>query len=849
MSDEYNIDELPDGGFNFGVVNKKANSLDDYKINSQITKKVIPNAQLVYKEDSGYGVYDCQDEEKNDIKVSGVFLNPLTVGQTYEVMGKVISYRGERQLQSEVVKNVRPVNMTGIVSYLKTLRGIDEIKANLIYEIFGDQSLDVLSTNPMKVANEIKGIGKKSVESWQEQLEKLKDNQQTMTVLLSYGLTVKQAKFLFDIYKEGIVYKIEQNPYMLSGELDGFSFSKCDAIAHEMGYDPKGMFRIQEGIMNILKDSSFEGNCYLPLSEIVRLTKELLDIKLGVLEMKKILSDHKEDKDFKYSYGQYSYEVNYNELYNIYKAYYNESNTANRENFRYTLVAIDKTDILKELDNLAQVNKIIYEDNKIYLPQIYEAEKKVAELISELNKTATNNFSNVEEDLEELCKEKNIILEEKQKEAVIEFNRGKGGFYILNGSAGCGKTFTLNIILEILEKQYKKEGYNCKIKVFAPTGKASKVASKATGRDCITVHRGLKFNPQKGFEHNENLPIEADCIVVDESSMLDVQLTRSLLVAVDDNTKVIFLGDTKQLPSVGAGNILHDIINSEAVKIVTLNVVKRQGKESGIVRNANNIINTRMISSCKDTKDAYVIKTDTPTNAQNRILKSIHEIIRGFNYPMEDIQVLCPQKTSLVGTDVMNYMIQQEFNKEDDGITVLNKRIKILNPETNEEERVNLYFKKGDKVIHMKNNYSMPWYFKGQYWGYQEDLEFVGITNGEMGVIEEIVKEESFDKVKTRIIVRYDDKYVFYDDNFSELEHAYALTIHKSQGSQWKAVIIPLMKQNFNMLDNNLFYTGYTRAQKFCVVVGQEDAIAYAIRTHKSRERYTGLAEMLKSIS
>lgn len=843
--DEFKVEEQPGGGFNFGVINKKSNALDDISLNKSIVKIVIPTYEILYKEETGYGVYECEDEHGEDLKITGVFLKPLTLGQTYEVNGKVVVYRGEKQISSETIKNIKPVNERGMISYLRTLKGLEFI-AEEIFEIFGMDVIDVLMADPMKVAKEIKGIGKKTVLSWQEELNKLKDDQQTLTILLKYGLTLKQARTIFEVHKEGVVYKIEQNPYFLSDELYGFGFAKCDKIAKQLGYDPKGMFRIQEGIMHVLKESSYEGHCYLPTSELIKQAKKLLNIPLTITETKKLLEKHKGKTSFIYKFEEFEYEVNYADLKNAYKAYYAEQNPYNRDEKRFNIVDISAEEILKELDNLAQVNKIIYEDNKVYLPYLYEAENIVAERIVSLSKYANSNFAHAKEDLDNLLKERNIVLEEKQREAVLEFSKGEGGFFILNGSAGCGKTFTLNIILEVIEMQYKREGKWCSIKVYAPTGKASKVASKATNRECMTVHRGLKYNPTTGFEHNINNPLDADVIVVDESSMLDIQLAKHLLCAIMDGTKVIFLGDTKQLPSVGAGNILHDMISSGVVKVVTLNVVKRQGKESGIIRNANKIINAEMISSCKDTKDAYVVRKNTPFDAQKAILKSIRQLMDGMNFSLEDIQVLCPQKTSLIGTDVMNYLIQQEFNPDDSGLRVLNKRISITNPETNKTERVNLYFKKGDKVIHTKNNYNMPWYVKHNLFGYQEAFEIVGITNGECGVIEDIVKEEYFDSHKTKIIVRYEDKYVFYEDVFDELEHAYALTIHKSQGSQWQAVIIPIMRQNYNMLDNNLFYTGYTRAQKFCVVIGQEEAIRHAVKTFRTRQRYTGLQEKIK---
>jgi len=333
---------------------------------------------------------------------------------------------------------------------------------------------------------------------------------------------------------------------------------------------------------------------------------------------------------------------------------------------------------------------------------------------------------------------------------------------------------------------------------------------------------------------------------VDESSMLDIMLARHLFSAVKSGAKVILLGDTKQLPSVGAGNVLSDLINSDKIDIVTLNVIKRQGSQSGIIKNANAIIKEKMIETRNDTKDAYIIKRETPKGVQDAIIQSIKRLqVKGYSF--SDIQLLCPQKGGLIGTEYMNYLLQKIFNPGNDGIKVLNKKLNLkFNYEDTEITKINLYFKKGDKVIHIKNNYNMPWYKKVNSIYELMGENYIGITNGECGVIEEIRKGTD-DEGNTidEVIVKYDGMYIIYKDGVKELDHAYALTIHKSQGSQFPAVIIPIMMVNYIMLDNNLFYTAYTRAEKFIVTIGEEKAIKHAIKTHKSRYRHTNLKELL----
>lgn len=407
------------------------------------------------------------------------------------------------------------------------------------------------------------------------------------------------------------------------------------------------------------------------------------------------------------------------------------------------------------------------------------------------------------------------------------------------------------LILETAKRLYKKSlgrNKNLEIMVFAPTGKASKVASKSTGMDCITVHRGLGYNPQGGFEYNEDNPLQADIIVCDESSMLDISLARYLFSAIKAGTKVILMGDTKQLPSVGAGNVLKDLIESNIVRVITLNVIKRQGLLSGVIKNANNIIEGKMVRTYEDTKDAYVIKRQTIKGCQKAIVDSIKRLLQFNEYTLDEIQLLIPQRKGSLGTYLFNYLLQEEFNPGNNNNKVLSKKFEARPDETSSSIEFKLYFKKGDKVIHIKNNYDIEHYIKLPT-GHYKKIDKTGITNGECGVIEDIITIPGKQKgdETTRIIVRYEDIYVFYDDNFNELEHSYALTIHKSQGSAWKAVIIPVMTQHWNMLDANLLYTAWTRARKFGVIVGSEKALRHAIATHKSRNRYTNLKERLVS--
>jgi len=819
---------------------KDENVLEQYKVNQSIKKVMIPTFEIIFNDETGFGAYRVEDEDGNEFSIKGTFIAPLTVGQTYLAEGFITTYRNEKQIHVNQIRNVKPVNKKGIIAYLQTLKGLKS-KASWIYDEFGDKSIDVLMKDPLLVANRVKGIGKKSVLSWQEQLDKMKDTQQVMSTLLGYGLTPHQAKGLYDKYGEEIVGKIEENPYFLSSEVRGYGFERCDRIARTMGYNPKSPFRIQEGIIHVLNQASQEGHCFLPLDKLMEEVTNLLTIRLTIQEMAQFAVEKRGQKNFEYSIGEHVYSINYQELVGQYELLKKEKYARNRENLRYIVVSFEFDEIAKEVEVVSLERRIIYDDGNIYLTHLYYDELQVAKRVVELAvETPFLKPIKLERELDQYLKQKGFVLEAKQREAVLTFSEMQGGFYALCGSAGCGKTFTLKIILAMLEKQYRANGKSIDIRVYAPTGKASKVASRSTERECMTVHRGLGYHPALGFTFNEDEPLDADVVVVDESSMLDITLTKYLLNAIANGTKVIFMGDVKQLPSVGPGNVLKDLINSGIVKIVTLDVVKRQGALSGIIRNANKIIKDEMIQSCEDTKDAYVLNRYSPESTQKAIIDSMKRILTFEGYSIEDVQVLCPQRTGVIGTYAMNLVIQQTFNPEEEGMKVLNKKFQLGT------DTFLLYFKKGDKVIHIKNNYDKEWYEKGHFADYVRNESIVGITNGECGIIEDIVEVKKKGDKFTRIIVRYEDKYVFYDDSFDELDHSWALTIHKSQGSQWKAVIMPIMKQNYLMLDNNLFYTGYTRAELFNCVIGQADAIRHAIKTHKTRNRYTALTDKIK---
>lgn len=760
-------------------VKLRGSYLSKFPLFKSIKENIIIESLIYASAEKDFFIYEIKNDGGEYFKAK--YCMALEQGVKYKVEGTVEKGKyNENVLNIQSVTFSTPKSKEDIISFLKSLKGINE-KAEDIYEEFKENSVDVLKNDPMAIAKRVKGVGPKSVEKWKEQIDKLEESYTIMGSFYKLGLNTRQIN---GILKEtdnnyGIIDEIEKNPYKLMDLVRGYSFKRCDEIALKIGIKPNDPFRIRECVAYLLSSEAQNGHCFVDKNEIVDLVR------------------------------------------------------------KYLLNQVDSSEIA---NNLSLSPNLYIEDDRVYLKNIYNIENFLAYKIKNIAQNELEIFNSVERDLDFYLSKKGYNLEEKQREAVLNFCKSKGGFFILNGGAGCGKTFTLNIILDLLTFQYKKNKEDFEVKILAPTGKASKVASKSTNREATTIHRGVKYNPDTGPEFGLGNPIIADCIVVDESSMLDVYTAKMLFEAISDNCKVIFLGDTNQLPSIGAGNILKDLIESPVVKKVTLNIVKRQGKQSGIHKNALNIIDKKMVYSRVDTKDAYVKDVESPINAIKELIMSFEKLSKVF--AIEDLQILAPQKSGIVGVNALNYIIQQIYNKNPYDNKIFNKKVKVLDLNTLAPKEDSLYFKTGDKVIHMKNNYSMKWYMKDKHLGLRERLDIVGITNGECGVVYDIIID-NFSNTKTMVVKYGEDEYVQYENNFDEIDHAYALTIHKSQGSQWKAVVVLALNSHKNMLNNNLLYTGYTRAEKFMFLLGQKDVISYAINNTDIRKRNTSLKERL----
>lgn len=819
-------------------------ALNDYRAGENVHCSAVPIKQLHYNPNNGYGAYLCEEVLPNEstdtpgtFAIAGTFLTELDIGQTYEVIGSVIVYRDKKQLKVKEIKKVMPNGKRGIILFLKSLDDM-QFYPEIIYNAFGDKSLQVLRDDPQKILDICPALWEEKVLGWQKQLMEIKDDHYIVAKLMGYGLKGVQIKQLFDKFGSGILTKIEKNPYFLSSEVRNYSFKKCDAIAKIMGFPLNDKSRITEGVFYCINEAKYSGNTYILRQTLKNNAKKELSLKIGIREAKQLYKKSENTDYAIYKHGDMSFKISTNELFHSIEAYKESSSKWDKENSKICLFEPLDDQLEASIKELEIAQRIFVNGDKIFSYSSYLQEVSIAYNIKRLIKSSTPIKSNLESFLDLYTKNNGISLEQKQREAILNICSSSGGVYVLNGSAGCGKTFCLGLVIKMLNLLYKKSGKLFYSGIAAPTGKAAQVAARATGLPATTVHRLLRYSPDSGYAYNSSNPLFFDLLVIDESSMLDAELASALLEALADGTKIVFVGDTKQLPSVNAGNVLRDIINSKNVPVTTLNVVKRQGKDSGIIKNANKIINGEMISSEKETGDAFVYKATDNNDCLEKIM-SLIEISLKRGETIDDIQVLCPQKTGVIGTAYLNYAIQQRFNSNTCKNRVLNKRISIQGMDD-----VDLYFQIGDKVIHTKNNYSLQWYAIENK--KLTSISGTGVANGECGRIIDIRDRVDSLGVKIyTIYVKYDEKIIRYDGEFSELDHAYALTIHKSQGSQWGTVIMPIMSSNYIMLDRELFYTGYTRAQKMSFVIGEIDAMRYAVKNISSSKRFTGLKDFL----
>ena len=673
-----------------------------------------------------------------------------------------------RQFKIQNYETVTPTDRVGMERYLGSgaIRGVGEALAARIVKKFGDDTFRIIEEEPERLA-EVKGISERKAQEIAIQMEEKKDLREALVYLQQYGISNTLAVKIYNTYGMEMYSVMRENPYRLAEDVSGVGFRIADEIAGKIGIHTDSDYRIRSGILYTLLQAVGEGHCYLPLDLLLRRASELL----GVSE----------------------------------------------ENIR------------PQVDNLIMDRKLVAKGEAVFASSYYYAELNCANMLRNLNipmveaENLPSQDAAIRKRLERMAENLSMELDELQLKAVEESI--KNGLFILSGGPGTGKTTTINMIIRFFES----EGMD--IFLAAPTGRAAKRMSETTGFEARTIHRMLELNGgmegSAGFERNETNPLETDLVIIDEMSMVDITLMNSLLKAIAPGTRLILVGDINQLPSVGPGSVLKDIIQSEAFNVVMLTKIFRQASTSDIIVNAHKINRGEEVSLDNKSMDFFFLKRYEADIIINVVLQLVKQKLPKFvDATPYDIQVLTPMRKGLLGVERLNGILQQYLNPPDKS-----KR---------EKEHGDMVFREGDKVMQTKNNYQLEWEIRTKF-GLTVD-KGMGIFNGDMGIITEI---NDFAETMT---VEFDEgrKVEYSYKLLDELELAYAITIHKSQGSEYPAVVIPLLSGPSMLMNRNLLYTAVTRARKCVTLVGNDTTFNQMIQNTSQQKRYSGLCDRIR---
>ena len=717
-------------------------------------------------EENGYTVFHLENEDGEVTCVGN--LNFITEGEMLELEGEYVNHSVYgNQLKVLAYRVKEPEDLVSIERYLGSgaIKGIGQTMASRIVKKFREDTFRIIEEEPERLA-EIKGISERKAMEIASQMEEKKDMRKSMIYLQKYGISTKLAAKIYQRYGMKVHQILEENPYRLADDIEGVGFRTADEIAARIGIHTDSDYRIRSGLFYILQQAVAEGHIYLPEELLLRRAKVLLGIEIEDIE--KYIMD----------------------------------------------LCMERKTVMKEKDG-----KVI-----VYPAHYYYMELNTAKMLNDLDIDCQMPEDMMEKRLRAVEEKEKIELDPLQHKAVIESI--KHGLLILTGGPGTGKTTTINTMIQFFES----EGLS--ILLAAPTGRAAKRMTEATGYEAQTIHRLLEGNgnPEEestgGFLRNRENPLEADVIIIDEMSMVDLNLMHALLSAVVQGTRLILVGDVDQLPSVGPGSVLKDIISSERFHVVTLTKIFRQAGESDIIMNAHKINAGEPVELNKKSRDFFFVKCDEADTIIGGIIALIQRKLPQYvqAHPNE-IQVMTPTRKGLLGVERMNVILQKYLNPADEKKT--------------EREINGRLFREGDKVMQIKNNYQLEWEICTRF-GLTVD-KGMGVFNGDMGVISEI------NEYKETVEVEYDEgrkvKYGF--DMVDELELAYAITVHKSQGSEYPAVILPLLPGPKLLYNRNLLYTAVTRAKKCLTIIGSDTTFQEMIRNKSEQERYTSLAERI----
>ncbi len=735
----------------------------------ELSVKGTVSAIIYRNEDNGYTVLSLETTDGDDVTCVGNFPT-LAVGAVLNVKGKTSVHKtyGE-QLAIESYTVCDPTSRQGIIKYLSSglIKGVGEVTANNIYKMFGDDTFGVIENNPMQLAN-VKGISQKKAMDIANAVASLKAMQEQIMFLQSYGMTVNLAVKIYNIYKEQTKSLVLANPYRLIDDVDGVGFLTADKIAQSMGVEQISEFRVRAAIVYELKESAEkQGNTYLVFDDLMKACSELLGVDLEL-------------------HGQ--------------------------------LVEDTVTKLVLE----PAVKTFDVEGQRcISLVRYYKLEKSIAGRLVTLN-----------HDAKRVMMDADSMIEQFERVHKIDFHAGQlgavrsaivNGVTVITGGPGTGKTTIIKCIAEILT------AHGLRVEFCAPTGRAAKRLSQSTGRDAKTIHRLLGFEmhgDKPAFKYNRMNTLPCDAVIVDELSMVDVSVMYSLLAALENGTRLVLVGDKDQLPSVGAGNVLADIIRSGVIEIRYLTHIYRQSEDSLIVSNAHLINKGKMPEINNRSRDFFVMSCTDFQQVADTVVELVTTRLPKFTQlPPSEIQVLGALKNGVAGVENLNIKLQQALNPREFGKSELYVGKMTL--------------REGDRVMQTVNNYELPFVrFDAQ--GNLSDG--VGVFNGDIGIVRRI------DRANGIIEVLFDDNRLatYTEQELTDLQLAYAITIHKSQGSEFEVVVMPLLNGPPTIINKNLLYTAITRAKRAVVLVGNKKILALMVHNNYIAARTTNLCRFLQ---
>lgn len=709
---------------------------------------------------TGFAVTEV-DAGDEIVTVVGV-LGEIMIGEEAVFQGEwVIHPSFGRQFKALRLQRTLPADASGMLRFLSggIIKGVREATAVKIVEKFGADTFNVIENEPERLA-EIKGISKSKAKKISQDFKMQFAARDVMNGLAELGLNQQEAFQAYNLYKSEALDIITENPYAFINDSIGFTFERADEIAFSMQNQPLFDYRSQAGVVYVVRYNLHNGHTCVPRSSMIKPAMSLLDCGEDDVE-----------------------------------------------------IAIDAA-----IDAKMLVQENIDGRDFLFLPEIYRAESSIAQRINVMLEFPPTEKEITAGEIYAFEEANNIHFDDKQRQAIeIAVNKG---MLILTGGPGTGKTTTVKGIIALM----KNRGLD--VALTAPTGRAAKRMSELTGYEAKTIHRLLEVEYREGateptFCHNLRNPLECDAVIVDELSMVDVTVFSALLDALPLSCRLIMVGDKDQLPPVGAGNVLADLIKSDLIGVISLDKIFRQAMESMIVSNAHRVVSGEMpVLDNSSDSDFFLLKEDSKYNAPRKIVNLVTKRIpAGYGFdPIFDIQVLCPSRKGEVGTENLNALLQQALNPPSQDKAELRNRGYIL--------------REGDKVMQIKNNYDVPWF--------KNDDNGTGVFNGDIGILTRIDRENDI------INVKFDDKEAMYSfDNAKEIELAYAMTVHKSQGSEFEAVVIPTINTPSRLAYRNLFYTALTRAKNLLIIVGNEGSIRHMVENDKKSRRYSALIHFL----